>query len=317
MYRILVADTIAEAGVALLREQTEVVVDTGLTPEDLLEIIPDFEGLVVRSGTRVTAEVIEAGQRLRVIGRAGVGIDNIDLDAARAHGVAVVNSPYASTVSVAEHALGMMLALARRIPQADTSLRRGEWLKNQFKGIELAGKTLGIIGLGRIGSAVAERARAFGMTIIAHDPYIPPQRGVDLDVPLLALDDLLRQSDFVTIHTPLSDSTRGLIGYRELTLMKSNAYLILCARGGIVDEAALLSALEEDRLAGAALDVFEKEPPGDNSLLASDKVIATPHIGAMTEEAQVRAGVGVAEQVLAVFNGERPEHLVVDPHECQ
>lgn len=317
MYRILVADAIAEAGIALLREQTEVLADTGLTPEGLLEIIPGFEGLIVRSRTKVMAEVIEAGRRLRVIGRAGVGVDNIDLDAARAHGIAVVNSPEASTVSVAEHTMGMMLALARHVPQADASLRRGQWLKKQFMGVELSGKTLGIIGLGRIGAAVAVRAQAFDMTVIAYDPYIPLQRAEGLGVPLLALDDLLRQSDFVTIHTPLMDSTRGLISDRELSLMKPNAYLIFCARGGIVDEAALLCAIEEGHLAGAALDVFEKEPPGDNPLLANDKVIATPHLGAMTQEAQIKASVGVAQQVLAVLNGDQPEHLVVGPDECQ
>ena len=303
MSKILVSDSIAREGIEILRRNAHVVVDEKITTDALLLSIPEYDALVVRSRTKVIAPIIEAATRLRVIGRAGVGLDNIDTEAAARRGIAVVNSPVSAMVTVAEHTLGMMLALARFIPQADASLRKGAWEKNKFMGVELSGKTLGIIGLGRIGSMVAVRAAAFGMSVIAIDPYITRERALEFGATLLdSLDELLAQSDFISIHTPLMAETHRLIGEKEIGKMKSTARIILCARGGVVDEKALLSALENKKIAGAALDVFENEPPGDNPLLRLPNVVVTPHLGAMTEEAQTRAAVEVAEQVVAILN---------------
>ncbi len=302
--KILVSDKIQDEGLATLRRRAEVDVRLNLSPEDLLAAIGQYDAIVVRSGTKVTGDVIKAGRRLRVIGRAGVGVDNIDVNAATRHGVVVVNSPVSTTVSVAEHTIGLMLALARHIPQADASLRRGLWQRSRFRGTELFGKTLGVVGLGRIGSLVAMRARGLGMTVVAHDPYIPDERAQVMGVPLVPLEDLFRQSDYITIHTPLMPTTHGLISDEELSWVKPTARLINCARGGIVDEAALLRALEEGRLAGAALDVYAHEPPTDSPLLECDRVVLTPHLGASTSEAQVGAALDIAQQVLAVLDGQ-------------
>ncbi len=305
MYQVLVSDSIAREGIEILRRNAQVVVDDKITTDALLLAIPEYDALIVRSRTKVIAPIIEAGMRLRVIGRAGVGLDNIDTDAAARRSIAVVNSPTSVMISVAEHTLGLMLALARFIPQADASLRGGAWEKNKFMGIELGGKTLGIVGLGRIGSLVAVRAAAFGMRVLAFDPYITRERAQEFGATLLdSLDDLLAQSDFISIHTPLMPTTRGLIGAEEIAKMKPNARLIFCARGGVVGEKALLDALEKGKLAGAALDVFENEPPGENPLLKHPHVVVTPHLGAMTEEAQTRAAIDVAEQVIAILNGQ-------------
>ena len=302
MPKVLVSDSIAREGIEILQASAQVVVDDKITGDALLLIIPEYDALVVRSRTKVIAPIIDAATCLRVIGRAGVGLDNIDCDAARRHGITVVNSPTCAMVSVAEHTIGLMIALARFIPQADASLRQGGWEKNKYLGIELSGKTLGIVGLGRIGSMVAVRAAALGMRVLAFDPYIKGERAKTFGATLLeSLDDLLARSDFISIHTPLTPTTRGLIDADELAKVKPNARLISCARGGVVDEKALLGALESGKLAGAALDVFEHEPPGDNPLLKHPRVVVTPHLGSMTKEAQTRAAIDVAEQVVAIL----------------
>jgi D-3-phosphoglycerate dehydrogenase len=302
--RILVCDPIAREGVSILRRAGRVDMATDIPASSLRTVVPDYHALIVRSRTRVTAPVIEAAPRLRVIGRAGVGTDNIDVAAAQARGVAVVNSPSSVTISVAEHTIALMLAVSRFIPQADASLKDGEWVKNKFMGVELHGKTLGIVGLGRIGTQVALRALAFGMFVIAYDPYITRDRALMCGARLMdSLQDLLAESDFVSIHTPLLPNTRGLFGEEEFACVKPNARLIFCARGGVVDERALLAALESGRIVGAGLDVFENEPPGDNPLLRHPRVVATPHLGAQTEEAQTKAAVEVAQQVSAILNG--------------
>ncbi len=300
--QVLVSDSIAHEGIEVLRRAAQVVVDDKITTDALLLTIPEYDALIVRSRTKVIAPIIEAGTRLRVIGRVGSGMDNIDVEAAAQRGITLVNSPTSTVVSVAEHTIGLMLALARFIPPADASLRRGEWSKEKFLGVELSGKTLGIVGLGRIGSAVAVRAKAFGMGVCAYDPYITRARAEEFGATLLdSLSTLFAQSDFISIHTPLEPGTRGLIGAAQLGKMKPSARLIFCARGGVVDERALLAALEQKKIAGAALDVFENEPPLNNPLLQHPHVIVTPHIGAMTQEAQVRAAVDVAEQVVRIL----------------
>lgn len=302
MYMILVSDAIAQEGIDILRRAGAVEVNPQITADELRAAIPQYDALIVRSRTKVTAAIIEAGARLRVIGRAGVGLDNIDVAAAERRDIVVVNSPTSVTISVAEHTIGMMIALARFIPQADLSLKRGEWAKNKFLGVELSGKTLGIVGFGRIGSMVALRARALGMIVLARDPYITQERAQEFGATRVeSLDALLAQSDFVSIHTPLRPTTRGMIGENEFAKMKPNARLIFCARGGILDERALLRALDSGKIAGAALDVFETEPPGDDPLLHHPRVVVTPHLGAMTEEAQTKAAVDVAEQVAALL----------------
>jgi D-3-phosphoglycerate dehydrogenase len=302
MHSILIADPIAKEGIQILERAGRVRMDPAITADTLREAISNYDALVVRSRTQVSAQIIDAAKRLRVIGRAGVGLDNIDVEAAKERNIQVVNAPYSVTVSVAEHTLGLMIALARFIPQADISLRRGEWTKNKFMGIELQGKTLGIVGLGRIGSTVAPRAVALGMRVLAYDPYITRARALNFGAAMVdALEDLLAESDFVSIHTPLMPTTRGLFGEYEFTHLKPNARLIFCARGGVVDERALLRALEEGKLAGAALDVFETEPPGQNPLIQHPRVIVTPHLGAMTQEAQTKAAVEVAEQISRIL----------------
>ncbi|MBI5653082.1 MAG: hypothetical protein HZC40_21940 [Chloroflexi bacterium] len=302
MPNVLVADTIARAGIEIMQNVARVDVNDKITGEELRAAIPGYDALIVRSRTQVTAPIIDAGARLRVIGRAGVGLDNIDAAAAKQRNIAVVNSVSGASVAVAEHTIGMMLALARFIPQSDASLKRGEWSKNKFMGVELSGKTLGIVGLGRIGTLVALRANVFGMRVLAYDPYITPERASEFGATLIeSLDDVLTQGDFISIHTPLLPNTRGLIDGDDIAKMKPNARLIFCARGGVVDETALLTALDSGRIAGAALDVFETEPPGENPLLKHPRVVVTPHLGAMTEEAQTKAAVDVAEQVVEVL----------------
>ncbi len=309
--RVLVTDPIAPDGVAYLRQHATVDVRSGLRPDELLAIIGDYEALVVRSETKVTRAVIEAGTHLRVIGRAGVGVDNIDVDAATARGIIVVNAPAGNTIAVAEHTIGLLLAVARRIPQAWAALRAGQWQRSRFMGMEVRGKVLGIIGLGRIGREVARRAQGLEMRVVAFDPYVAAEHARRLGVEMLDLPALLRAADFVSIHTPATAQTRGLIGAAELALLKPTAIVINCARGGIVDETALYEALEQKRLAGAALDVFEKEPPGDNPLLQLENVVATPHLAASTHEAQVSVALEVAEQVIAALDG-RPTLYAVN-----
>ncbi|MCH2519820.1 MAG: phosphoglycerate dehydrogenase [Dehalococcoidia bacterium] len=313
MPRILVADPIAQEGVDLLGTCAEVDSKHGLTAPELMEILGGYDALVVRSETKVTAEIIGAGKKLQVIARAGIGVDNIDLEAATSAGIPVVNAPTGNTVAAAEHTLALMLALARNIPEAHRSVKGGEWRRSAFMGIEVRNKTLGIAGLGRVGTEVARRAQSFGMRLVGYDPFISPDHASRLGVELLTLDEMLAQSDFVTLHTPLTDGTQQMIGSRQLALIKPGARLINVARGELIDEAALLEALDGDRLAGVALDVFAQEPPGDNPLLRHPKVVATPHLGASTQEAQREVAIEAAEQVLAVLAGEPARNTVNAP----
>ncbi|HEY4691369.1 MAG TPA: hydroxyacid dehydrogenase [Anaerolineae bacterium] len=310
-YRILVSDGLSEAGLNLLRTAGEVTANPKITPAELIEALPVYHALVVRSRTKVTAQIVAAGENLKVIGRAGVGVDNIDVAAARAKGITVVNSPLAASVAVAEHTLALMLALVRRVPAADASLKQGKWEKSAFMGAELSGKTLGLIGIGRIGAEVASRAIAFGMSVLAHDPYLSEAQIRDRRAEPVSLDDLLARADFVSLHLPLSAETKGLIGQPQIGRMKKGARLISAARGGVIDEDALRAALDSGALAGAALDVFAAEPPPPDSIATHPKVIATPHVGAQTAEAQTRAGLAIAEEVLAVLQGKEPRWKVI------
>ena len=298
-WRVLVTDGLFEEGLRLLRDQAEVI------ESETLEALGESDALVIRGRTRVTAEALDqAGSGLKVIGRAGVGVDNIDLQAAKSKGLIVVNAPLAATVAVAELTLGLMLSLSRQLPAADSSMRRAEWRKSEFKGSELFEKTLGIVGVGRIGAAVAERARAFGMKVLGYDALIPDEELIKRGTEPTDFDSLLGASDYVCLHLPLNGETRGMIGREALSKMKPGARLMSVARGGIVDEQALLAALKSGHLSGAALDVFSKEPPGESPLLQHPNMIATPHIGAQTHEAQVKAGWDIASEVLAALNGE-------------
>ena len=313
--KVLVADPIHNAGVELLRAQPdlEVTVQTGMSPAELLEAIGDVDGLVVRSETKVTADVLAAAERLQVVGRAGVGVDNIDLDTATLRGVAVVNAPTGNTVAAAEHTIAVLFSLARKIPQADASLKRGEWTRGAFMGVEIQGKTLGVIGLGRVGSEVVRRARGLDMHVLGYDPFVAAERAGRIGAELASLQDLLAKSDFVTIHTPLTDASKSLLGPRELALLRPGTYIINVARGGLVDEEELLRALDEGRVAGAALDVFSQEPPADYRLAQHPKVVGTPHLGASTVEAQAGVATEVAEQVLAVLRGNAASNTVNAP----
>ena len=311
--KVLVADPIAKEGIEILRPVAEVDIKTGLRPEELVAIIGDYEGLLVRSQTQVTAEVIAAGTKLQVIGRAGVGIDNIDVDEATRRGIVVVNAPTGNTVSAAEHTLALMLALARHIPQASTALKGGAWQRSKYMGTELRGKTLGIIGLGNVGSEVARRARAFEMRVIGCDPFVSEDMAASLQVELVPMERLVKESDFITLHLPLTPQTKGLIGPKELAMVKPTVRIINCARGGLIDEEILAKAVEEKRIAGAAVDVFPEEPATESVLFKVDEVIVTPHLGASTAEAQTLAAKDVAEQVVAVFNGQSPRYAVNAP----
>lgn len=311
--RILVADPIAQDGVDILSRGADVDVRTGQSSDALIAMIGDYDALVVRSETKVTAAVIAAGTRLQVIGRAGVGVDNIDIPAATERGITVVNAPTGNTVSAAEHTIGLMLAMARHIPAADASLRAGEWKRSAFVGVEVRGKTLGVIGLGQVGSEVARRARGLDMRVVGHDPFVPEERARALGVELASLDELLQQADFICVHTTLTQGTRGLIGPEEIARMKPSVRLINTARGGVIDEAALAEAVRSGRIAGAAIDVFVKEPPDDRSLIETPGIIVTPHLGASTAEAQERVAVDVADQILKVLRGEPAAYAVNAP----
>jgi D-3-phosphoglycerate dehydrogenase len=313
MDRILVTETIAEEGLAALRAAAQVDVKTDLDKAKLVEQLPEYDALVVRSATKVSAEVLQAGARLRVVGRAGTGVDNIDVEAATQHGIIVVNAPAANSVAAAELTVAFIMALARRLPQAHASLQGGKWERSKFMGFEVRGKTLGLVGLGRIGTEVARRARGLEMSVLAYDPVVSTDRAAQLGVTLATLEDVLAQSDFVSVHVPLIDSTRHLINAARLAQMKPTAYLLNAARGGIVDEAALADALERRVIAGAALDVFEQEPPTGSALLGHPNLITTPHLGASTVEAQALAGMDVAEGVLAALAGGTPRSAVNAP----
>ncbi len=301
--RILISDKLADEGVDVFRAAGfDVDVNTGLSAPDLHKIIGDYDGLVVRSATKARGDFWQHCPALKVIGRAGTGVDNVDLEAASAHGTWVMNTPGGNNVSAAEHAVSLMLAISRHIALADASMKAGKWEKSRFQGHEVTGKTLGLVGLGQIGAIVADRAQGLRMHVLASDPYVSGD-AVPPGVFMSPLDDVLENADYVSIHCPLLPGTRGLIGESELAKMKRSAFLIHAARGGIVDEKALLDALTNGEIAGAALDVWEKEPTAsDNPLLSLPNVLATPHLGASTREAQVRVAVQVAEQIVTFFN---------------
>ena len=310
--KVLIVESISNEGVDILRSYAEVDINTGLKPEELISIIGDYEALVVRSQTKVTAKVIEAGKKLKVIARAGVGVDNIDVEEATRRGILVVNAPNANVISAAEHTIALMLSLARHIPQANAVLKSGVWQRGKFIGTEVRGKTLGIIGLGKVGSAVAKRAQALEMKLIAYDPYITADYARSRQVELVSLEQLLKESDFIiTLHLTLTPGTKGLIGAKELAMVKPTVRIINCARGGIIDEEALARAVKEGRVAGAAIDVFATEPATGCVLFGCDNIIVTPHLGASTIEAQAAAAKDVAEQIVNVFNG-RPARYAVN-----
>ncbi|KPJ69226.1 3-phosphoglycerate dehydrogenase [candidate division WOR-1 bacterium DG_54_3] len=299
--KVLVTDPLSEEGVKVFQESPDIEVDvvTDLTPEELKGIIGDYHALVIRSATRVTAEIIEGAHNLKVIGRAGTGLDNVDIPAVSKKGIVVMNTPGGNTITAAEHTIGMIMALSRNIPQATASLKRGKWEKEKFQGWELFNKTLGIIGVGRIGRLVAERAKGMKMKVIAYDPYIKPDTIERLDVEPISFDELLQRSDYITIHAPRTDETANMINRETIARMKRGAMLINCARGGIVNENDLYDALESGHLSGAALDVFSKEPPGKTKLMSLPNFICTPHLGASTKEAQDKVATDVAKQIVA------------------
>ncbi|MBI5504251.1 MAG: phosphoglycerate dehydrogenase [Deltaproteobacteria bacterium] len=304
MARILVSDKLDKQGLEILQAAPGLEVDNrpGIPADELLKIIGGYDGLAIRSGTKVTAAVLEAATALRVVGRAGIGVDNVDVEAASKRGVIVMNTPGGNNVTTAEHAISMMLALARHIPQANATLRAGQWKRNDFVGTEICGKTLGVVGMGNIGAVVADRATGLRMQVIAYDPFITEEAAARAGIELVPLEELYARADFISVHTPLTPETRGLIGEKTFALMKKGVRIINCARGGIVDEAALLAALESGQVAGAALDVFAAEPPAkDDPLIAHPRVVATPHLGASTGEAQLNVAIAVAEQIRDFF----------------
>ncbi len=304
-WKILLTDGLEENGQEILREAAEVADRSGITADDLLKVAGEYDALIVRGRTKVTPAVFEAAKNLKVVGRAGVGVDNIDLNAARQHGVKVVNSPFATTVAVAELAMALLLSLVREIPRGDAGMKNGKWLKKEMEGTELCQKKLGIIGFGRIGQAVAKRAQAFDMSVVVVcDPYVDCEVVESAGCQAVSLNELLASADIITLHVPLNSDTRGLIGKDQFALMKDGVRLINTSRGGVIDEAALLEALETGKVAGAALDVFSTEPPGQTALVSHPRVIGSPHIGAQTVEAQQRAAHDIATEVLAALRGD-------------
>ena len=297
--KVLIADKMDQRAAAVFRERGLLVDEKpGLTSDELKEIIGAYDGLAVRSTTKVNAAAMDAAlPRLKVIGRAGIGVDTIDVPAASARGIVVMNTPFGNSITTAEHAIAMLFALAREIPQANESTQSGKWEKNRFMGVELAGKTLGLIGCGNIGSIVADRAHGLKMKVVAYDPFLSPERAVELGVDKAELDELLSRADFITLHTPLTEQTRGILSREALAKTKKGVRIVNCARGGLIDEAALKEALENGQVAGAALDVFAEEPPKDNALFGTPGLICTPHLGASTTEAQVNVAIQIAEQM--------------------
>ncbi len=299
-FKVLVSDKLSKEGLKVLQATKGLTADykPGLSPHELKKAIGSYHALVIRSGTKVTKEVLQAAGDLRVVGRAGVGVDNVDLKEATKRGVVVMNTPDGNTISTAEHTVSMILAMARNIPQAHASLKGGKWERGKFMGTELYSKTVGIVGLGRIGMQVAKRLLSFGMKIIAYDPYIEPEHAAALKIKLVKLTDLFKNADYITVHTPKTNKTKHLISGKEIAMMKKGVRIINCARGGIIDEAALYRGLKSGKVAGAALDVYEKEPPLDSPLLKLDNVVVVPHLGASTAEAQENVAVVVAGQVI-------------------
>ncbi len=311
--KVLITDPISEEGIDILRSHAQLDFKLGIKPDELISIIGDYEALIVRSQTKVSAQVIEAGQKLEVIGRAGAGIDNIDVEAATRQGIIVVNAPTGNTIAAAEHTIALMLSLARNIPQANAVLKSGVWRRGDFMGIEIRNKTLGIIGLGNVGSEVARRALGLEMKLIAYDPFISVDYARNLQVELVSLEQLLKESDFITLHLPLTDSTKGLIGAKELALVKPSVRIINCARGKLTDEEALATSVKEKRVAGAAIDVFSTEPVTESVFFEDDNIIVTPHLGASTTEAQTMAARDIAEQIIDVFKGQPARYSVNAP----
>jgi len=303
-FKVLIADSLSPEAVERLRAGgVQADNKAGIEAEELMRIIPDYHALIVRSRTKVTPELLKAAKQLSVVGRAGVGVDNIDLGAATKQGVAVVNTPISTSVAVAEHTFALMLALLRQLPRADASMKNGLWLKKELEGVELSGKTLGILGVGNIGAQVARRAAAFDMQVLGYDPLLDKTTIEARGAKPASLEEVYAQSDLITLHLPLLPETRGLLDAEAFARMKKGAYLICAARGGVIDEAALVKALSSGQLAGAALDVYETEPPGASALVTHPKVITTPHIAAQTAEAQARAALDVADEVLNALNG--------------
>jgi D-3-phosphoglycerate dehydrogenase len=296
--KVLVSDNISTKGVEIMKKAgLDVDVKTGLKPDDLRAIIGDYDGLVIRSATKVTADLLEAAVNLKVIGRAGSGLDNVDRVAASKRGIVLMNTPGGNTITTAEHTLAMLFAVARKIPQANASLAGGKWDKKKFMGTEIYNKTLGVIGLGKIGGEVAKRALALGMNVVAYDPFLSEERAKEMGIEKKDLPEVMTVADFITVHTPLTAETRNLINSGNVRTLKDGVYIINCARGGIINEKALLEGLESGKIAGAALDVFEKEPPENNPLVGHERVVTTPHLGASTQEAQENVAVAVAEQI--------------------
>ena len=302
-YNILITDGLDARGQSILRASANVSYRESTLADELINVIADQDALIVRGQTRVTAAVLDAASRLKVVGRAGVGVDNIDLEAAKKHKVTVVNAPSSTTIAVAELAVGLLLAVAREIPRADAVMKQGQWLKKEFEGVELNGKTLGVIGFGRIGTEVGRRAAVFGMNVITYDPNVSEHELEHGNAEPVSLQDLYAWSDFISLHLPLNVQTRDLIGPQAISQMRDGVRIVSTARGGIIDEAALLEALNSGKVAGVALDVFGKEPPGLTELVSHPRVIATPHIGAQTVEAQSRAAEDIASEVLAALQG--------------
>ena len=298
MPKVLISDKLSPAAAQIFKDRgIEVDVKPGLDKEELIKIIGEYDGLAIRSATKVTPPVIEAAKKLKVVGRAGIGVDNVDLPAATAAGVIVMNTPFGNSITTAEHAIAMMLSLARQIPDANASTHAGKWEKSKFMGVEVTGKTLGVIGAGNIGSIVIDRAKGLRMKVIAFDPFLTPERAGDMGIEKVELDELLGRADFITLHTPLTDKTRNIIDAKALAKCKKGVRIINCARGGLIVEADLKAALESGQVAGAALDVFEEEPAKDNALFGMENVVCTPHLGASTSEAQENVALQVAEQI--------------------
>ncbi len=302
-FNILITDGLDETGQSILRAASHLDNKMGISAPNLIQAVGDYDALIVRGRTKVTADVFDAAKKLKVVGRAGVGVDNIDLESAKKHSVTVVNAPISTTLAVAELTFGLLLAVAREIPRADVAMKKGEWLKKELEGVELNGKTLGVIGYGRIGQEVGKRAAAFGMSVVAYDAVIPEHEIKERGGEPVSMQELYSWSDFISVHTPLNVQTRDLIGPLAISEMKDGVRIVCAARGGIIDETALLAALNSGKVAGVGLDVFAAEPPGLTELVKHPKVIATPHIGAQTAEAQVRAAEDIAHEVLAALSG--------------
>ena len=311
--KVLITDHVPEEGIERLRDNAQVDLKFGAKNEEILSIIGDYEALLVRSQTKVTKEIIRAGKKLQVIARAGVGIDNVDVQEATQCGIVVVNAPTGNTISAAEHTVALMMALARNIPQANASLKSGQWKRTEFTGIELKGKTIGLIGLGNVGSGVARRALGLEMRVLGYDPFVSAEYAKNKEVSIVPLEQLLKESDFISLHIPLISSTKNIIGAKEIAIMKPSARILNVARGGLIDEEALVKAIKEKKIAGAAIDVFIQEPTTQSILFEPSNIIVTPHLGASTAEAQVTATRDVVDQIIDVFNGCSPRYAVNAP----